>query len=83
MGGINEKEVLNANVLDYLLDHEEIIPEEWKGKYIYFWGTVYRHNRGNRYVRCLCWIGYTWSWKDKWLGENFRSNSPAILAKDN
>lgn len=34
--------VLNANVLDFLLANSHLIPEEWKGKAVFFWGTVYR-----------------------------------------
>ncbi|MSU74806.1 hypothetical protein EXS57_03455, partial [Candidatus Kaiserbacteria bacterium] len=43
-----KKSVFNANVLDYLLAHPELIPDEWKTdgngntRYIFFWGTVYR-----------------------------------------
>lgn len=33
---------LCADVLDYLLEHPEKIPEEWKGKLVFFWGTIYR-----------------------------------------
>lgn len=29
------------DVLDYFLDHPEEIPESWKGKLIFFWGTIY------------------------------------------
>src|SRR3990167_9669406 len=56
------KLVLNANVLDYLLAHTELIPEEWKRKYIFFWGTVYRDRGGYLYVRCLCWYCDGWHW---------------------
>ncbi|MDE2001222.1 MAG: hypothetical protein KGI60_01480, partial [Patescibacteria group bacterium] len=37
-----DKPVLNANVLDYLLANPHLIPEEWKGKAVFFWGTIYR-----------------------------------------
>ena len=39
--------VLNANVLDYLLAHPKLIPEEWKGKAVFFWGTIYRRSDGS------------------------------------
>lgn len=39
---IMRQPVLNANVLDYLLQHTELIPEEWEEKEIHFWGTIYR-----------------------------------------
>lgn len=48
-----DKPVLNACVLDYLLDNTHLIPEEWKGKIIFFWGTIYRHLNGELCVRYL------------------------------
>lgn len=75
-----DKPVMNANVLDYLLAHPELIPEEWKGKYIFFWGTIYRGSDGNLYVRCLGWDGSKWGWGYCWLGDGFNSNNPAALA---
>lgn len=47
------KNPLNANVLDYLLDHPDLIPKEWRGKWIYFWGTIYRDSDDDLCVRCL------------------------------
>lgn len=29
-------------VLDRLLDHPDRIPSDWKGKLVFFWGTVYK-----------------------------------------
>ena len=75
-----EKELtLNANVLDYLLAHTELIPEEWKGKYIYFWGTIYRGSDGALYVRYLYWDGSRWGWRCGWLDSGFRDRGPALL----
>jgi hypothetical protein len=74
------KKVLNANVLDYLLAHPELIPKKWKGKYIFFWGTIYRGSGDNLYVRCLGWDGSGWGWNDGWLGGDFGSDGPAALA---
>ena len=76
----NQPPVLNANVLDYLLDYPELIPEEWKGKYIFFWGTIYRSSDGGLRVRCLGWDGSRWYWSYRWLGRGFASGSPAALA---
>ncbi len=67
------KPVLNANVLDYLLAHQYIIPEDWKREdqkkdergvacYIFFWGTIYRETFGNLGVRFLCWKDECWNW---------------------
>ena len=74
------KPVLNANILDYLLAHPELIPEEWKGKYVFFWGTVYRGSGGCLYVRVLCWDGGRWSWDYYWLDGDFNDNDPAALS---
>lgn len=75
-----DKPVMNANVLDYLLAHPELIPEEWKGKYIFFWGTIYRYSDGCLFVRCLYWDGSEWYWYYCWLDDDFFSDDPAALA---
>jgi hypothetical protein len=73
------KMVLNANVLDYLLANPYLIPEEWKDKHVFFWGTVYSSRGGNRFVRFLCWDDEKWSWYYDWLGNGFRGSSPAAV----
>jgi len=75
------KRVLNANVLDWLLAHPQFIPESWKGKFVFFWGTIYRGGRGHLCVRYLCWRGSGWSWNDGWLVDYFRGLDPAALCK--
>ena len=52
---LENKPVLNACVLDWLLAHPKLIPENWKSRYIFFWGTIYRSKDGSVYVRGLCW----------------------------
>lgn len=75
------KPVLNANVLDYLLANPGLIPEEWKEKFIFFWGTIYRDLRDGLCVRCLDWDGDGWVWSYFWLGDGFRDDNPcAALA---
>lgn len=71
--------VLNANVLDYLLAHPELIPEEWKGEHIFFWGTIYRNSVDYLYVRHLHWNGSRWSWGYVWLILGFASDFPAAI----
>jgi len=71
---------MNANVLDHLLAHPDLIPETWKGKYICFWGTIYRNSDGILCVRCLYWSGSWWGWGCRWLGDDFFSGFPAALA---
>jgi len=74
------KPVMNANVLDYLLAHPELIPEEWKGEYTFFWGTIYRGSDGGLYVRYLGWSGSRWFWHYYWLGFDFGFDNPAAHA---
>jgi len=79
--------VLNACILDYLLLHPELIPEDWKqgawGKIprVYFWGTVYRDLVGDLYVRHLCWHGGACRWSYDWLDRYWCDQSPAAVLK--
>ncbi|HPT29693.1 MAG TPA: hypothetical protein PK526_02010 [bacterium] len=77
---LGKMSVLNANVLDCLLANPVLIPEEWKGKAIFFWGTIYRSSGGSLCVRCLNWSGSNWNWNYSFLGDSFNSDSPAALA---
>jgi hypothetical protein len=74
---LTNKPVLNANVLDYLLKNPYLIPEEWRSKVVFFWGTIYRVD-GRLVVRFLYWLG-EWDWYYYWLGNDFRDYSPAVL----
>lgn len=76
------KEVLNANVLYWLLENPEHIPEEWKGKYVYFWGTVYRSSDNFLFVRCLYWNGGQWDWSYNWLIYDWNDSGPAAILVD-
>jgi len=77
---LKTQSVCNANLLDYLLAHSELIPESWKGKAICFWGTIYRYSDGNLYVRYLCFNGRSWSGYCSWLDDGFGSSDPAVVA---
>ncbi|TAK05350.1 hypothetical protein EPO33_05305 [Patescibacteria group bacterium] len=73
--------VLPAKVLDYLLAHPALIPPDWKGKYVYFWGSVYRRSDGNASVRCLYWGDRGWYWLSYRLGHYWGHRDPgAVLA---
>lgn len=74
------KPVLNANVLDWLLKRPEEIPEEWKGKDVFFWGTIYHGRDGLLHVRYLCWRGVGWYWNYDCLSDGWHSKHPAVLA---
>ncbi len=77
---IKSKKVLNANVLDYLLDQPELIPDDWKEKHVFFFGTIYRDSGDNLYVRCLHWHGSRWLWNYYWLISSFHSDDPVAVA---
>jgi hypothetical protein len=70
---------LNANVLDYLLKNPELIPDDWKGKYIFFWGTVYRDDGGGLHVRCIGWYSGGWRWSFQWLEGGWCRTDPAVV----
>ena len=75
------KPVMSAVLLDYYLAHPELIPESWKGKAVFFWGTIYRGSYGDLYVRCLFWNGGGWYWFYYWLVDGFGGQDPsAVLA---
>lgn len=59
---MSQKTVLNLCILDYLLKHPELIPEEWKKGETYFLGTIFRDSNGFRSVAYLTWYGSTWGW---------------------
>lgn len=71
------KKVLNANVLDFLLKNPHLIPEEWKGKAVFFWGTIYRRSVGSLCVSYLYWGGTEWHWGYRWLVRSFNGSDPA------
>ncbi len=77
------KPVFNANLLDFYLDHPHLIPEEWMGKAIFFWGTIYRRSNGDLYVRCLFLDGNGCDWRSRWLGSDFDGSGPAAVFVSN
>lgn len=80
-----KKPVLNANVLDYLLAHPELIPDEWKKnengntRYIFFWGTIYCDIDGRLYVRYLRSSDRVWHWSYFWTVRDWFGHCPAAV----
>lgn len=74
------KPVLNANVLDHLLANPHLIPEEWKGKFVFFWGTIYRDQHDNLRVRCLSCRDDRWHWGAGWFGNSWSTRYPAAVS---
>lgn len=79
------KPLLKANVLERLLANTDLIPEAWKtdeqgpARYIYFWGTVYRHARGYLIVRYLCWDDGSWGEGYVCIKRLFDGQGPAAV----
>lgn len=76
-----KKKALNANVLDFWLANPHLIPDIWKGKYIYFWGTIYRDSSGRLCVRCLYGDGDRWCWYYRWFDCGLGGSHPAAVLK--
>ena len=80
------KSVLNANILDALYEHPELIPEDWKRDeagnihVIYFWGSIYGYTGTDRlFVRCFCFHDGSWKRDYNWLDNDFLGRRPAAL----
>lgn len=85
---IMEQKVLNANVLDYLLENPEFVPKSWRGEWrkrnkIFFWGTIY-YDRSRPDDLCVRYM----SFEDigEWVGRfyciseiNFDHLKPSII----
>lgn len=88
---LTDKLVLNANALDYLMVPEKLhlIPEDYKGKHLFFWGTIYREPFGSLAVR-FCYFGsmldgdewvQTWDQAYHSLDSDFTDYDFAVLSK--
>lgn len=62
---VKNQKWLTGGILDYLLKHTELIPENWKGKLVVFLGTTYNMSNYHQYCRFIVWTG------DKWREDNF------------
>jgi len=71
--------VMNANMLDWYLAHPDRIPEDWKGKAVFFWGTVYRDQDGDSSVRFMFWDVGRWRWFAYWLDSHWSGGCPALV----
>lgn len=84
--------VLNAVVLDYLLEHQHLVPASWQssgreGRRIYFFGTVYRNNSDQDmdslyFVRGLWWDHNHWRECHKSFGQEFQADEPAAVYRN-
>ena len=91
---LKKYKVLNAAMLDFLLDNPGYIPDSWKEvpdsdngegndlRNIYFYGTIYRDPDGHLCVRYLHYDNGEWKPDELWLTANFGSREfAAVIAK--
>ena len=78
---LKKKQVFGVWLLDLLLAHPELIPDEWRGKTVFFWGTIYRDSAGRLCVRYLDWVGERWNSDYDWLDGNFYDDDPAACSQ--
>lgn len=82
------KKVLNEPFIKYLLNHQDLIPENLRGTYLVALGTVYRDKSGllrvpnlhfgpeNKWVFGLTWLGQELGHRTKFLLIKEEENSP-------
>ena len=79
------RRIFNANLLDWLMVHQNLIPEEWKHDeqghplFIFFWGTIYNRPSGILCVRGIYWRGNRWHCSFRWLNDGWNGSSPAAM----
>jgi hypothetical protein len=86
-GELKGKRVLNANVLHFLLQNPEFIPNtpEWRKQgdgdeiMIYFWGTLFGHPNGDHCVPHMEWNGASWTFSCSSIQNWWMTNQPAAL----
>lgn len=73
--------VLNAVVLDWLLENTQYIDEKWMDKTLVFWGTVYRSEYDSLCVRGLVFVRrpWIWGWCTLPLHHRFGAHYPAAI----
>lgn len=75
---LKDEPVMNLAMAQFFLDNPKLYPEAWKGKWIYFWGTIVQHSDG--YLRVPYLIGrgdlVVLSWY--WLAYYWHSHYPAL-----
>lgn len=69
---------LGQHTAEWLLDHKDEIPEEWRRYYLVFPGSVWQDSLGRRRVPDLCWGGARWYLYFPRLGPRFPSGGRLV-----
>lgn len=75
---MKDKNPVNLAFLQFFVENPKLYPKEWKGKYIYGWGTIVRNDDGSLYVPYLCEHGGEVVLNWHWLGRGWYSTFPAL-----
>jgi hypothetical protein len=84
-----EMATVHPNILDALLEHTHLIPEDLKKNdeggtlYIYFWAVQFRNSAGRLYVRSLDFNDGKWCWGYRWLHDDLDGYRPAAVLTSN
>lgn len=76
---LEDRPVFTAHVLDFYLANPYLISEEWKGKAVFFWGTIFRDAHGDRCVRYLYFSDGRWYSDYYWLDSDWYGSNPAAV----
>lgn len=76
---MKDQSVFNANLLDYLLARPALIPDKWKQKSIYFWGTIFRNEYGELCVRYMHSRDGLWRGDYRRLSKFWYPFEPAVV----
>lgn len=80
---LKDKPMMNANVIEFLIANPHLLPEEWKDKFVYFWGTIYWDSNGDFCVRYLDTNDTVLNWGFRMLRLEINNSSPAALRVTN
>lgn len=76
---------LNANLgladAKFVLDHQDEIPVEFRGKYLVFTGTLLRYSGGYPRVAALFWYGSRWCLNFDWLAYDWDARGRLLRCK--
>ena len=74
------KATYNACLLDFFISNPQLIPDSWKGKIVFFWGTIYCDSDGDLCVRDLYWGDGAWRTGSSYLDYGWDSDFPALVS---
>jgi len=71
--------VLNSNLLFFLVKHQELIPEDWRDEVVVFWGTIYKAKGDRFYVLTLEWQIDRYAISYMWINDYFGKHEPTAI----